>query len=245
MKKLFYILLFYIMQSRVIGYVNINVLGTGLYLPYSLGVIGYIKKNINIPEYKITGISGGAWISLMYCLEDDLSDYEKIWGYIVNEKDYKIGLNRKLGDYIDKISTNLIKRYNYIDNDVIKSLPISIISTKITNKIIPKNVKISDFDNIEDLIEHCSCSSYIPYISGKSIYKKYKEEYFIDGSIWDNKEYIKTEGIPNIDIHRNMWGRKFDIKDFVYSDYKTSEKLFKYGWNDTEKNKDEIEKLIK
>lgn len=228
----------------ITGYVNINVLGTGLYLPYSLGVLGYIKKNINIPEYKITGISGGAWISLMYCLEDDLSDYEKIWSYIVNEKDYKIRLNRKLGDYIDKVSKNLTKRYNYIDNDIIKSLPISIISTKITNKIIPKNVKISNFDNIEDLIEYCSCSSYIPYISGKSMCKKYKEEYYIDGSIWDNKDYIKTDNVPSIDIHRNMWGRKFDITNSIYSDYKTSEKLFKYGWEDTEKNKDEIEKLI-
>jgi len=239
MKIIFYILLFFIMQAQIAAYVNINVLGTGLYLPYSLGVLGYIKKNIKIPEYKITGISGGAWISLMYCLENDLSDYEKIWNYIVNEKDYKIGLNRELGNYMDKVSINLIKRYENIDVNVIKALPISIISTKI-NKF-PNNVKISNFDNIEDLIEHCSCSSYIPYLSGKTMCKKYKGEYFMDGSIWDNKKLLET---PSIDIHRNMWGRKFDISNIFYSDYKTSEKLFKYGWYDTEKNKETIEKLI-
>jgi len=242
MKILFYTLLFYIMNVNIAAYVNINVLGTGLYLPYSLGVLGYIKKNINIPEYKITGISGGSWISLMYCLEDDLSDYNKIWNYIVNDPDYNIKLNRDLSKYMDKVSMNLIRRYKEVDVNIIKTLPISIISTKINNKI-PKNVKISDFNNIEDLIEHCSCSSYIPYLSGNTMSKKYKDEYYIDGSIWDNKKLLNTE-MPSINIHRKMWGRKFDMSNFVYSDYKTSEKLFKYGWDDTENNKDVIHKLL-
>jgi len=241
MSKLFYLLLF-IMVSRVNAYVNINVLGTGFYLPYSLGVLGYIKKNINIPEYKITGISGGSWISLMYCLEDDLSDHEEIWKYIINDKNYKIKINSNLGEYVNTVSSNLKQRYKDIDEDVVKSLPISIISTKLNR--MPKNVKISNFDNIEDIIENCLCSSYIPYISGKGMSKKYKDEHFIDGSLWENRDLIKTDNV-SIDIHRNMWGRKFDIKDFVYSDYKTSEKLFKYGWEDTENNKDNLDKLIR
>ena len=48
------------------AFVNINIYGTGLYLPYSMGVIGYIKNNIPIKNYNITGISGGAWCSLLY-----------------------------------------------------------------------------------------------------------------------------------------------------------------------------------
>jgi hypothetical protein len=230
------------MIQQISAYININVLGTGLYLPYSLGVLGYIKKNINIPEYKLTGISGGAWISLIYCLEDDLSDYDKIWKYIVNDSNYEIKLNRDLGKYMDKVSNNLMLRYENIDNNVIKSLPISIISTRINN--IPKNVKISDFNNIKDLIDFCSCSSYIPYLSGEKMYKKYKENCYIDGSIYENKNFIKTKK-TSINVHRNMWGRKFNFSNFFYSDYKTSEKLFKYGWYDTEKNIESILKLIK
>ena len=36
------------------AFVNINIYGTGLYLPYSMGVIGYIKNNIPIKNYNIT-----------------------------------------------------------------------------------------------------------------------------------------------------------------------------------------------
>ena len=56
------------------AFVNINVYGTGLYLPYSIGVVGYIKNNIPISDYNITGISGGAWCSLLYTQEDDMSN---------------------------------------------------------------------------------------------------------------------------------------------------------------------------
>lgn len=53
------LILFVNMINIVKAFTNINIYGTGLFLPYSVGVIGYIKKNIVIPDYKITGISGG------------------------------------------------------------------------------------------------------------------------------------------------------------------------------------------
>jgi len=242
MKPIFYLFLTYMIISRISGLVNINVFATGLYLPYSLGVLGYIKNNIDIPEYKLTGTSGGSWISLMYCLEDDLSNHETIWNYTIQDNDYKIKLNSNLEDYIENVSKNLIRRYKNIDDKIIKSLPLSIISTKL-NKI-PENVKISKFDNIEDIIEYCVCSSYIPFVSGKNMCKKYKEFYYIDGDIFKNKKNINTPK-PTINIHKKMWGRKFNIYNSIYSDYNTSEKLFKYGWEDTEKNIDEIKRLIK
>ena len=31
------------------AFVNINVYGTGLYLPYSIGVVGYIKMSFSFP----------------------------------------------------------------------------------------------------------------------------------------------------------------------------------------------------
>ena len=58
------------------AYTTINIYGTGLFLPYSMGVVGYIKKNIPISDYRITGISGGAWCSLLYTQEDDLSNHD-------------------------------------------------------------------------------------------------------------------------------------------------------------------------
>src|SRR6056300_1858830 len=84
MKYLSLIILFLNMISIAKAFTNINIYGTGLFLPYSMGVIGYIKKNIVVhDDYKITGISGGAWCSLLYTQEEDLSDHDKIWGYTI------------------------------------------------------------------------------------------------------------------------------------------------------------------
>ena len=40
-------------------YMNLNIYGTGMFLPYSIGIIGYIKKHFPLPlaNLNITGIS--------------------------------------------------------------------------------------------------------------------------------------------------------------------------------------------
>lgn len=48
------------LSSSLNAYTNINMYGTGMFLPYSIGIIGYIKKHFPILEANITGISGGA-----------------------------------------------------------------------------------------------------------------------------------------------------------------------------------------
>ena len=52
-------------------YMNINIYGTGMFLPYSIGIIGYIKKHFPLNDVNITGISGGAICSILYSQEDD------------------------------------------------------------------------------------------------------------------------------------------------------------------------------
>ena len=49
-----------------------------------------------------------------------------------------------------------------------------------------KNEKHGNFDNIDDLIDFCLCSSYIPYISGSGFSKKYKGSFYIDGEVKSN-----------------------------------------------------------
>jgi hypothetical protein len=51
---------------------NINLYGTGMFMPYSMGIIGYIKKHFPLTDVNITGISGGAICSILYTQEDDL-----------------------------------------------------------------------------------------------------------------------------------------------------------------------------
>jgi hypothetical protein len=62
---------------------NLNIYGTGMFLPYSIGIIGYIKKHFPLTDINITGISGGAICSILYTQEDDLSNPDKIWDYTI------------------------------------------------------------------------------------------------------------------------------------------------------------------
>ena len=100
------------------GYININVFGTGLFLPYSIGVIGYIKKHVNITDktdYRINGISGGAWCSLLYTQEDDLSDHDKIWDYAIGGELTNIKLQNDMKTFQENVENNLKNRYKNRD----------------------------------------------------------------------------------------------------------------------------------
>lgn len=222
------------------AYVNINIFGTGLYLPYSMGVIGYIKKNIPIADYNITGTSGGAWCALLYTMEKDLSNHDELWDFSVGKSVNRIYFHNDIRTFQSNVEKNLKLRYSNIDIESEALSKISIISSNVVSLFNIRNEKKSNFDDINDLIDYCLCSSYIPYISGNSFSKKYKDKYYIDGEI-KNEKIIEDSIICNdINIHRFMWGRQFSKNSLMYLDKERSRKLFKDGWEDTEKNKDAV-----
>ena len=238
MKYLSLIILFLNMISIAKAFTNINIYGTGLFLPYSMGVIGYIKKNIVVhDDYKITGISGGAWCSLLYTQEEDLSDHDKIWGYTIGNNVTKLKIQSDMRKFQKNVEDNLKLRYK---NKKPKNLDkISIISTKIEGALFKmKTEERNDFTDIDDVIDYCLCSSYLPYLSGSTFSKKYKGNRYIDGDIKYDYQNVNQEN--KIIIHRNMWGRKFEPNNYLYIDKDKSRELFELGWNDTEKNKEKI-----
>jgi hypothetical protein len=226
------------MISIAKAFTNINIYGTGLFLPYSMGVIGYIKKNIVVhDDYKITGISGGAWCSLLYTQEEDLSDHDKIWGYTIGNNVTKLKIQSDMRKFQKNVEDNLKLRYK---NKKPKNLDkISIISTKLEGALFKmKTEERNDFTDIDDVIDYCLCSSYLPYLSGSTFSKKYKGNRYIDGDI--KYDYQKVDETNKIIIHRHMWGRKFEPNNYLYIDKDKSRELFELGWNDTEKNKEKI-----
>jgi hypothetical protein len=227
------------------AYVNINIFGTGLYLPYSMGVIGYIKKNIPIKDYNITGISGGAWCALLYTQESDLSNHDELWDFSVGKDINRIYFHNDIRTFQNNVEKNLKLRYANSNVDVRELSKISIIASNVVSIFNIKNEKKSNFDNINDLIDYCLCSSYIPYISGNTFSRKYKDKYYIDGEIKNDNDKVIDSAIieNNIDIHRFMWGRKFSKNALMYLDKEKSKKLFMEGWEDTEKNRDTLLKL--
>jgi len=230
------------MINIVKGFTSINIYGTGLFLPYSMGVIGYIKKNIVISDYKIRGISGGAWCSLLYTQEDDLSNHDKIWSYTIGNNITELKIQSDMKTFQKNVENNLKLRYK---NKKPKNLDkISIISTKLEGALFKmKTVEKNDFIDTDDVIDFCLCSSYLPYLSGSTFSKKYKGNRYIDGDI--KYDYKNVDETDKIIIHRNMWNRKFSPDSYLYIDKNKSRELFELGWMDTEKNKDIIQAKIK
>ena len=209
---------------------NINVDTTGLLIPYSIGALGYIKKNLKICDYHLTGISGGSFASVIYHLEDDLTNHNKIWDKLIGDDNYVLKFNKNLDEFQQIIKYNMMNKYTDVN---INNIPISIVVSRINNlKII--NEKINKFENFEELIDYCICSSYIPYICGKTFSKKYKNNNYIDGVIFKNKHHFDCIGNcdNSIYIHRSMGHRKFNLDDYLYLDKNKSLQLFNYGWND-------------
>ena len=247
---LFILLLNQIMQTFPI--ININIGTTGLLIPYSIGALAYIKKNLNICDYHLTGISGGSFASVVYHLENDMSNHDKLWDKLIgngngngngndndngngngNGNNYNVKINKNLEEFQQIIKKNIINNYRNVD---INNIPISVIVSKINNfKIV--NEKINKFNSLDELLDICICSSYIPYICGKTFSKKYNNNNYIDGGIFRNLHHFdcvdKCES--SIYIHKRMAKRKFEYKDYFYLDKNTSRKLFNYGWSDCEK----------
>ena len=244
---LFILLLNQIMQTFPI--ININIGTTGLLIPYSIGALAYIKKNLNICDYHLTGISGGSFASVIYHLENDMSNHDKLWDKLIgndngncdngnnnnlnNGNNYYVKINKNLEEFQQIIKKNIINNYKNVD---INNIPISVVVSRINNfKIV--NEKINKFNSLNELLDICICSSYIPYISGKTFSMKYKNNNYIDGGIFRNLHHFdcvdKCES--SIYIHKQMAKRKFEYKDYFYLDKNTSRKLFNYGWSDCEK----------
>jgi len=240
-----------LLNNMSLAYVNINIFGTGLYLPYSMGVLGYIKKNIPIKNYNITGISGGAWCALLYTQEKDLSNHDELWDFSIGKNVNKISFHNDIRTFQSNIEKNLKLRYS--GRDIIDNNRISIIASNVKAIYNIQNIKKNDFTDINDLIDYCLCSSYIPYISGNSFSKKYKDKYYIDGEIKNSKK-IEIMGsndidcsssINSINIDRFMWGRKYSQKALMFLDKENSKKLFSEGWEDSENNREILLSKIK
>lgn len=206
---------------------HMNIGSTGLLFSYTLGALAYIKNVIKPTEYTLTGISGGSWCSFLYHFEPNIDDHDLLWSVLVGHKNRSIHLLKRssMQQFQEQVAVKFKDRYKDCD---ITNLPLSIVVTKNQNGISLQNIKIDKFQNIDDLINYCTCSSYIPLISGPTIFKSYKNEKYIDGEI------CKSKCISNC-INSKSWGRKYSLKTKTVLNYNTSLMLFNDGYTDASK----------
>jgi hypothetical protein len=204
----------------------LNIGATGLLFSYTLGALAYIKNVVKPSNYTLTGISGGAWCSLLYHFEPNIDDHELLWSVLVGPKNKSICLLRRtsMQKFQEQVALNFKNRYKDCD---VSDIPLSIVTTRRNGRSL-ENVKINKFDNIDDLINFCMCSSYIPLISRPGLFRSYKNEKYIDGEI------CKTKCIANC-INSRTWGRKYSLKTKCILNYNTSMMLYNDGYNDAKK----------
>jgi hypothetical protein len=203
---------------------------TGLYFPYTLGALGYIKTLIKPRNIEFTGISGGSWCSLVYLLEDKMNDHDTLWNSIIGNSTASVNfLDSKSMDAFHKtIAKNIKDKYTLKTPNI----PLSIIATKVSCGI-PQNIRKNKFDDFDDIINFCLCSSYIPLISGKKLYMDYQNGMYIDGALFLDKKNIQNN---TIHIDRFVWNKRKSSKNILFLNMNISQKLFRQGWEDAKQN---------
>ena len=164
---------------------------------YMLGIANYIKENYDISNKIFIGASVGSWISLLMCYKYNNNDLLKKIN-IINNNIININTKILINNYLKK---ELLINYNTSDFNLDK-LMIGITHID-NNKLTP--YLYYNFINLEDAINACIASSYIPFLTGKYYYI-YNNKYSLDGGFIDFP-YFKDDILYNskLIIHPYLW----------------------------------------
>ena len=199
----------------------------GFTMPYTMGICQYIKEHYSLKNYKFIGASAGSWLSVylasdMLLIDDLITDYSTLF----SNKGVLYKWNNICPFLINKF-TKSITDTTFIENKLIK---ISV--SNYENKTI-NNILIDDYKNLEELLNLCYISSYVPILSGLSIPKR-NDLIIFDG--YFTKLDLKQDEIK-LKICNSMFNRKFSLKDVLGKNEININELVNLGYSDSIKNK--------
>jgi hypothetical protein len=201
----------------------INIRPGGLYGFYAFGVCNYIKEKFDTKNYHFCGASAGAWNSL-YMVSN-----------VKNNKFYKnvilkdINETKNINELQNQMKQNILNNFDETNFDL-KRLHISVASIQ-SNPIYIKKHIYNNFYDLEDAINCCIASSNIPIISGHILYN-YRDEYCIDGGVFNNPFYDNIES--TIEISHRIWKNEDDIQ--LYGKMQNILNIIDEGYEDSNKN---------
>lgn len=222
-----------LIKTKILNKKNLYISPGGLYGFYDFAICKFIKQKYVLKNYIYSGVSAGAWNSLMMTYK------------------YKNNYNILIDIIFDKIKNNNMKSIKKIQIEMKNILlektstddydldKLFIIVSIIENNSI-KNCIYTDFDSLENAIDCCIASSNIPFLTGDLFYK-YQNKISYDGGFLKNKQIVIKK--PNLIITNSMFGKKrnttslFDSKNNVID-------LYKEGILDCKSNKDLLKKKI-
>lgn len=205
----------------------------GYYGFYQLGIVHYIKNNFNYSDKTSLGISAGSWLSLFMCL--DKEDTTIFLKKIFNNIDYICPIQK-----LPALFKNII---NNIPYDKIDLKNMNILVTDINNL---KMVIHNNFLSLEDAMNCCMASSFVPFVTYKDLFYFYKHKSCIDGGLF-KKLYFKIKNPEKtLVIKYKMFGRYnkyIPLKPFIKPKRSLYE-LYLLGYHDASKNHSYLQKYF-
>jgi hypothetical protein len=203
----------------------------GFLFPYLLGISHFIKNNYDLTNYNFIGSSAGSWCSIYLASNLDLDINNKYlfdkYNDLFENKNLYYKWNH-VGFFLKNEFNNLITDYTFIKNNKVE---ISLSELNLPYSI--ENKLINSYNNIDELLDLCILSSYIPFLSGNKIYKL-NDKIIFDGAFSninnDNKLII-------LNITNDMFNKKFYFKDVLGISNNNLYKLYKEGYKDAINNK--------
>lgn len=206
----------------------------GFTMPYTLGICQFIKEHYCLHNYRFIGASAGSWLSVylasdMFLTDQLISDYSKLF----ENKGVFYKWHNICPFLIDEFSKS-IEDTTFIEKKLVKVSVSNYQNKTINNKLI------DDYNNLYELLQLCSFSSYIPILSGLYVPKRNNLITF-DGYFSEpNFENIKIK----FKICNSMFDRKFTLSDVVGKSKININELINLGYYDCIQNKDLLDDIF-
>ena len=201
---------------------------------YSLGVSSYIKDNYDVSKYSFLGASAGSWNSLLFTCKYPGE-------YVLNTLLSRDVLYKAitLPELTEGLGNHILTNYNSDDFQLDRLY----ISVSKLDMLRFKPQIIYNFTNLNDAVNGCLSSSYIPFVTSK-FRRMPINNVIMDGGI---NSFPPKQIRAYLNIYPSMWGRDFPIgSGFKYPsshDYFTD--MYLQGYQDTKKNKKVMDEFFK
>ncbi len=194
---------------------------------YTLGICHYIKKSFSIKDKKIFGFSSGTFNGLYLTVNKKKSN-------LLLKTLLKLGKEKNIYKMAYKFKKKIIKKFTI--NDFNKNLYIGLSHIKTLGIY-------NNFKDINELIDCCYGSSFIPYITIKQMKYFYKNKLTLDGAVY-YKNFMRKYKNKNksiLFINPSTFGRynnRFSLIRNLIKPKNGLYNLFLYGYHDAKKNHD-------
>jgi hypothetical protein len=206
--------------------------------------MSYIKRHYDLKDYIFSGASSGSWISLImsYKGKNDIIVKDILKTTIENNKNIK-----QLGVGLRK---TILNNYKNTDFDFNK---INIGVMNVDNNV-PECIIYNKFHNLEDVVNCCIVSSYIPFVMGDKLFMLYNNNKSFDGG-FDSYPYIKNIKTelhisPFLFIKDNPTNVEYILNQLLlfleifYINSINTTQLYLSGYELAEKNKDQLDDIF-